>query len=92
MGFYFILASKDYSRVSSSTTSFPSQRCAFQNVESTICTRDAVPQAEVCVCVRRALKLTSKVHFELQTRQIHTKHVKTAGLEIIPLNTVYVLK
>ncbi len=59
--------------------------------------RDAVPQAEVCVCVcvcarvyvRRALKLTSKVHFELQTRpndQIHTKHVKTAGLESIHLN------
>ncbi len=51
----------------------------------------------VCVCVppRRALKRTSKVHFELQTRpndQIHTKHVKTAGLESIHLNTVYVLK
>ncbi len=46
----------------------------------------------VCVCVcararaRHALKLTSKVHFELQTHpndQIHTKHVKTAGLESI---------
>ncbi len=35
MGFYFILASKYNSRVSSST----------------IRTRDAVPQAEVCVCV-----------------------------------------
>ncbi len=49
----------------------------------------------VCVCARRALKLTSKVHFELQTRpndQIHTKHVKTAGLESIHLNTVHVLK
>ncbi len=52
----------------------------------------------VCVralCVRRALKLTSKVHLVLQTRpndQIHTKHVKTAGLESIHLNTVYVLK
>ncbi len=57
----------------------------------------------VCVCVcarvyvpaRRALKLTGKVHFELQTRpndQIHTKHVKTAGLESIHLKTVYVLK
>ncbi len=50
--------------------------------------------AGVCVravCVRRALKLTSKVHLELQTRpndQIHTKHVKTAGLESIHLNTV----
>ncbi len=67
------------------------------NVESTIRTRDAVPQAEVCVCVpaRRVLKLTSKVHFELRARpndQIHTKHVKTAGLESIHLNTVYVLK
>ncbi len=53
----------------------------------------------VCVCVRararHALKLTSKVHFELQTHpndQIHTKHVKTTGLESIHLNTVYVLK
>ncbi len=41
----------------------------------------------VCVCVRvcgRALKLTSKIHFELRARpndQIHTKHVKTDGLE-----------
>ncbi len=46
----------------------------------------------VCVCMR-ALKLTSKVHFELQTHpndQIHTKHVKTASLESIHLNTVYV--
>ncbi len=47
----------------------------------------------VCVCARarRDLKLTSKVHFELQARsmydQIHTKHVKTAGLEIIHLNS-----
>ncbi len=44
---------------------------------------------------RRALKLTGKVHLELQARpndQIHTKHVKTAGLESIHLNTVYVLK
>ncbi len=57
------------------------------------------PRRSVCVCVcacvcERALKLTSKVHFELQTRpsdQIHTKHVKTAGLESIHLNTVYVL-
>ncbi len=57
----------------------------------------------VCVCVcarvyvraRRALKLTGEVHFELQTRpndQIHTKHVKTDGLESILLNTVYILK
>ncbi len=55
----------------------------------------------VCVCARvyvparRALKLAGKVHFELQTRpndQIHTKHVKTAGLESIHLKTVYVLK
>ncbi len=42
----------------------------------------------VCVCVRarRAPKQTSKVHFELRARpndQIHTEHVKTAGLESI---------
>ncbi len=53
----------------------------------------------VCVCVRararRAPKQTSKVHFELRARpndQIHTKHVKTARLESIHLNTVYILK
>ncbi len=50
----------------------------------------------VCVCVpRRAPKQTSKVHFELRARpndQIHTKHVKTDGLESIHLNTVYILK
>ncbi len=46
--------------------------------------------ARVCVCVcaraRRAPKLTSKGHFELRARpnnQIHTKHVKTDGLESI---------
>ncbi len=54
-------------------------------------------RTRVCVYVpaRRTLKLTSKVHFELQMRpndQIHTKHVKMAGLESIHLNTVYVLK
>ncbi len=54
-------------------------------------------RARVCVCVRarRAPKQTSKVHFELWARpndQIHTKHVKTDGLEIIHLNTVYILK
>ncbi len=72
-----------------------------KNVESAIRTRDAVPQAEVCVCVcvcvcvRRALKLTGKLHFALRARpndQIHTQYVKTAGLETIHLNTVYVLK
>ncbi len=46
--------------------------------------------ARVCVCARarRALKLTSKIHFELRARpndQIHTKHVKTDGLESIHL-------
>ncbi len=53
----------------------------------------------VCVCVyahaRHALKLTSKLHFELQTRpndQIHTKHVKTAGLESIHLKHSLCLK
>ncbi len=53
--------------------------------------------ARVCVYVpaRRALKVTGKVHFELRARpndQIHTKHVKTAGLESIHLKTVYILK
>ncbi len=48
-----------------------------------------------CVPARRALKLTGKVHFEFWARpndQIHTKYVKTSGLEIIHLNTVHVLK
>ncbi len=56
--------------------------------------RDAVSQAEVCICVpaRRALKQTSKVHIELRARpndQIHTLYVKTAGLESIHLNTQF---
>ncbi len=69
-------------------------------LKSTIRTRDAVPRLKcVCVCVcaraRRAPKLTSNVHFELRARpndQIHTKHIKTAGLESIHLNIVYILK
>ncbi len=39
-----------------------------------------------CVPAWRALKQTTKVHFELKARpsdQIHTKYVKTAGLESI---------
>ncbi len=51
----------------------------------------------VCVCVRarRAPKQTSKVHFELRARpndQIHTKHVKTDGLESIHLKHSLYLK
>ncbi len=49
--------------------------------------RRCSPGWSVCVCVRvlarHTLKLTSKVHFELQTRpndQIHTKHVKNSRL------------
>ncbi len=52
-------------------------------------------RARVCARARRALKQTSKVHFELRARpndQIHTKHVKTDGLESIHLNTVYIFK
>ncbi len=54
-------------------------------------------RARVCARPRRAPKQTSKVtlHFELRAHpndQIHTKHVKTAGLESIHLNTVYILK
>ncbi len=51
----------------------------------------------VCVCVpaRRALKQTSKVHFELRARpndQIHTHYVKTYGLESIHLKHSLYLK
>ncbi len=61
-----------------------------------VCVRVCL-RARVCVCARarRALKLTSKIHFELRARpndQIHTKHVKTDGLESIHLNTVYIFK
>ncbi len=45
-----------------------------------------------CARARHAPKQTSKVHFELRARpndQIHTKHVKTAGLESIHLNSLY---
>ncbi len=67
---------------------FPRLKCVCVCVCVCVCARVYVP-------ARRALKLTGKVHFELQTRpndQIHTKHVKTAGLESIHLKTVYVLK
>ncbi len=52
----------------------------------------------VCVCACAARSKTdkqSRLHYELRARpndQIHTKHVKTDGLEIIHLNTVYILK
>ncbi len=52
----------------------------------------------VCMCVRVRVRGTLQNrqanYTELQTPndQIHTKHVKTAGLESIHLNTVYVLK
>ncbi len=49
----------------------------------------------VCACARRAPKQTSKIHFELRAcpnDQIHTKHVKTAGLEIIHLKHSLYLK
>ncbi len=54
-------------------------------------------RARVCVCARarRAPKQTSKVHFELRARpndQIHTKHVKTDGLESIHLEHSLYLK
>ncbi len=49
----------------------------------------------VCVRARRAPKQTSKVHSELRARpndQIHTKHVKTDGLESIHLKHSSCLK
>ncbi len=67
-------------------TLFPRLKCVCACVCVCVC---------VCVPAGRALKLTGKLHFELQTRpndQIHTKYVKTDGLESIHLNTVYVLK
>ncbi len=70
--------------------------CVCVCLRARVCVR-VFARAYVCVCarVRRAPKQTSKVHFELRARpndQIHTKHVKTAGLESIHLNTVYILK
>ncbi len=63
--------------------------CVFARVCACVCAR-------VCVCVCAcAPKQTSKEHFELRAHpndQIHTKHVKTDGLESIHLNTVYILK
>ncbi len=55
-------------------------------------------RACVCVCACAARSKTdkqSRLHSELRARpndQIHTKHVKTDGLESIHLNTVYILK
>ncbi len=60
-----------------------------------VCLRARVCCARVCVRVRRAPKQTSKVHFELRARpndQIHTKHVKTDGLESIHLKHSLYLK
>ncbi len=71
----------------------------FLQAEVCVCLRACACGVCVCVCVcaraRRAPKQTSKVHFELRARpndQIHTKHVKTDGLESIHINTVYILK
>ncbi len=66
-------------------TLFPRLKCLRARVCVCMCVC-----ARVCVCVRarRALKLTGEVHFELRARpndQIHTKHVKTDGLESIHL-------
>ncbi len=64
-------------------TLFPRLKCVYVRVCVCAC---------VCAC---APKQTSKVHFELRAHpnnQIHTKHVKTAGLESLHLKTVYVLK
>ncbi len=68
----------------------PHERCCSSGWS--VCVR-------VCVCARarRAPKQTSKVGYALsfgrvQTIKCFTKHVKTAGLESIHLNTVYILK
>ncbi len=51
--------------------------------------------ARACVCACAARSKTDKqssLHFELRARpndQIHTKHVKTDGLESIHLNSLY---
>ncbi len=53
------------------------------------------PQAEMCVSACVASSKTDKQRklwaSARSNEQKHTKHVKTAGLEIIHLNTVYVL-
>ncbi len=74
---------------------FDNKMLKVQSARETLFPRLKCVRVCVYVPARRTLNLTSKVHFELQTRtndQIHTKHVKTAGLESIHLNTVYVLK
>ncbi len=81
---------------------FDNKALKVQSTREALFTRPKCVCVCVCVCVfvfvcvpaRRALKLTIKVHFELRARpndQIHTKYVKTAGLEIIHLNTVHVM-
>ncbi len=134
MGFYFILASKYYSRVSSSTTSFPSQQRAFVppwpklnvRIRSIDCCK--MPSLQllncwtcliikcwkynpherrcssgwsvcvcvcVCVCVRGTLQnrqANYTLRFGASKRSNTHKACKTAGLESIHLNTVYVLK
>ncbi len=69
---------------------FDNKTLKVQSSRETLFLRLKCVRACVCVCVRarRALKLTSKIHFELRARpndQIQTKHVKTDGLESIHL-------
>ncbi len=69
----------------------------FLRLKCVACVLCCLRARVVCVraCARRAPKQTSKVHFELQTRpndQIHTKHVKTDGLESIHLKHSLCLK
>ncbi len=69
---------------------FDNEMLEVQSTRETLFLRLKCVCACVCVCLRararRAPKQTSKVHFELRARpndQIHTKHVKTDGLESI---------
>ncbi len=61
-----------------------------------VCLRTCVRRARACVCTCTARSKTDKKNTLWASvrpnDQIHTKHVKTAGLESIHLNTVYVLK
>ncbi len=73
---------------STGETLFPRLKCVRARVCVCVCAR-------VCARARRAPKQTGKIHFELRARpndQIHTKHVKTAGLESIHLKHSLYLK
>ncbi len=67
---------------------FDNKTLKVQSTRETLFLRLKCVCVFACACVCARPKQTSKVHFELRAHpndQIHTKHVKTDGLESIHL-------